>query len=89
MTTFTAENTKKAARLFDALQDSREAASRIGDGRLVDEVWITSGFGSDGVSIQRDNLLFQEALEFLIRAANARSYMFESKLRDLGAEVPE
>lgn len=86
---FTAENATEAMRLFRALDIARKETDLVGDGRTVEGVYISRGFGSDGVEIGRHNLLFPEMLDILIRANKARVHHIETKLRDLGAEVAE
>ncbi|MGB3042468.1 MAG: hypothetical protein WBB98_04720 [Xanthobacteraceae bacterium] len=86
---FNSENAKQAVRLFERLTEAKEESERVGDGRTVEEVYISRGFGDAGVEVGRKHPLFPELLDMLIRVNKARVYDAESKLRDLGAEVPE
>lgn len=86
---FNSENAKQAVRLFERLTEAKEEAGCVGDGRKVEGVYISRGFGSNGVEVGRKHPLFPELLDVLIRVNKAHVCDVESKLRDLGAEVPE
>ncbi len=86
---FTADNAAEATRLFRYLETARKEMSAVGDGRTVEGVYISRGFGSDGVEVGRHNALFPEMMDILIRANRARIDHIENRLRELGADIPE